>query len=496
MRRFLIGVLAAAAVASVAQEAPRVLIVQRLVPPDDKVDPNVLVRSFFVRELAEDGRLFPISYSAADSIYRAAIAAKTVDPPLDAPTLDQAFGAAAKLKCEYVFIVQALKHQTTVYANAELYKGRRQIWKDSAQTSAEAGSGFSLENAVASIARTWILGLGGGPLKGLAQKPMIRTPDPETVETPTQPAIPDPEVRTPTVSNEGLRAEVDRLLKAGDRRGAISACRLAIDAEPLDAERRKILLGILKQIRQFDEAEVEARRAALLFPQDADFRLASAECAIGSGRFDAALQDLTENLVRSPEDVETRRLLAEVCLFMGRTAHAQEHILAAMKGSDSAELLLRRSAVFAAIPKPGEMTADLAKAREGWGGLAPEKLQPAKDFVVRTCVLSADHLIVPLRDLLQLGRRDPKAPNLKSRMAEYESKLKTLVSWQTGTEFVGVSPQLLQRALLGLRLLEQTLAELVEHVANPAEGLVDEATITLGNAARAISQAKEEIAKP
>lgn len=481
-----------AQVAPAQQNAPGVLVVQTLVPPDNNVNPNVLVRSFFEKQFADDGRLQPIGYSMADPAFRAAFDAKKVTNFFESPTQDQALEAADQLGSEYAFVVQALKHQTTVYADAKLFKGRREVWRDRAQISAELNQGFSLENAVASLARTWLIKIGDGPLKDMPRHANISTPP---VEPPVEPIRidPDPVESAPQrADNTSLMEEVERLLRLGERNAAVATLRGAVDAEPLDVDRRVYLSKVLIRVGRLEEAAMEARRATSLFPDNAEFRFVSAECAIASGNLQGALTELTESLVRSPKDTTTRILLSEVCLYLGRSDHALGHLKVAEESGVTLATLFRRTAAEAA---KGQLTDDsdaVKTMRELWSKSAEAELASQRGFAQKFFAYSGGVFASEIRDLIQLARLKTSEDATKKRLESLIHRVGVVERWRSATEFISLDPKSIQRVVLAYRLLAQSLAEVKGHLNSPNEGLAEEATITLGEAMKAIELAKAE----
>lgn len=480
---------AALAAASFAQSVPKVLIVQRMAPVVEGADFNVVARNHFATEFDADGRLQPIVYSTTDPVFRAAIDKGTIQNPPENPKNDEAFEIARRLECDFVLIVSSLKHGEGVLANAQLFRGRREVWKQESRLQVTANNQFAHDDAARSLARTWVLQMGQGPLKEFAQRRMTPTPDPDPG---VKPIIPDVPIRPkPAVDNATLREDVRKLRQLGSHDSALQMLWDAVDAEPMDVERRAMLIELLLDRNDTASAGEEARRAAGLFPENETFWVLSARCEMAKGNLPQAIRDLNEAVTRHPDSPITRAALGDVQLVAGRYSFAIEHFDVALKAGPTPLLHLKRGCARLMLGQAAPAAADLKIAEEGLSGLSPEARRELTLSAYLMLSGSADRLGAELRDLITAARRSPRDAAVRERRNEAQKQIEALVSVGNALERFTNNPQSQQRLLLAVRLLRQCVSEIGAHLASPNEDALSDATITLGEAFRAIEQAKQ-----
>ncbi|HJP83196.1 MAG TPA: hypothetical protein VJ835_06780, partial [Fimbriimonadaceae bacterium] len=347
--------------AGMANAISGVLIIQEKMPDDRLGDPNVAIANTMAEQLERAGVFAPVVWSYTDPIFRAATTDGLIKNPPEVPTIDQAQDAAKKLKVEYIIFVRAYQFGNSVMGRIQLFKGGKLIWKDPAKgtelidpsqkptpidgvdkngkptkiypkpetiktedrpMSVMGPNGLNLEDSALSLARTWTEYIKAGPMKGQAVQPKIQTPDPlpgTRTEVPVEAII--PKVK-PAVDNKQLLADLDAMVRSGQSTSAILMLRDAVDAEPLDVERRIALVRTLLLVGQPELAAKEARRAAELLPERVELRAMAARAWMQAGREDEAMGDLNEAVARDPNSVETRMLLGEVNLMKLRPQQA------------------------------------------------------------------------------------------------------------------------------------------------------------------------------
>ncbi|MEQ1934608.1 MAG: tetratricopeptide repeat protein, partial [Fimbriimonadaceae bacterium] len=157
------------------------------------------------------------------------------------------------------------------------------------------------------------------PLKSLPPKP--RTPDTAgTLTTDINPPVAPPKAEK--VDNTELMSQVMKLMGKGDKAGAITLLRDAVDVAPLDLERRRALVNVLLAAGYYQEAAGQARRAATILPDVVPLSLLAARAWLAAGFVEQAEVDLKEAVSREPDGAETRTLLGEVCLRRGQHPEA------------------------------------------------------------------------------------------------------------------------------------------------------------------------------
>lgn len=481
------------AAAGWAQTAPKVLIVQTKAPVESGNDLNVPMRGFFAQEFDEDGRLEAVSWSMSDPLFRKAVEQKTIVDPPESPSLGQAADAASKLGCEYIFVLTALRHGSNVMSNAYMYKGKREIWKAGTVSQTLVQDVLQIESTARSLARTWILQMGQGPLKGLKPRPKSQTPDPDPGIKPVPPPQNDPVVQA---DDFAIRAEYERLTRLGEHRAALQLVRDAVDAEPLNLARRQLLIQVLLERGFAADASKEARRAAGLFPEEVALWRLCARTSIGSGDYPQAIRDLNEAIAREPENAETRMLLGLAQLMAGRNDYAIEHLSASLRIKPSPEALAFRSAASFARGDAEAAKADLAEFTKSFAAAGPDDNSGIRVFLLRFLATSSEAWGAEQRDFLQKVRLKPADTGHNRTLALCISRVEGVqqlaAALGTSTKF----PKASAGVDLALNLLRQSLSETQVFLSSKNEEALGDATISLGEMFRALEAVKKELTNP
>lgn len=470
------------------QPVPKVLVVQVLAPVADGVDLNVLVRSLFAKEIAEEGRLDPIVWAMTDPNFRKAVDDQILPGVSENPTLEEVHRAAQILKCEYVMTVRALRHGQRIMADAQLYRGRSQIWKDDDLVSATIDGKLDLESCARTIARTWILQIGQTVLKHLTPQPKVITPEPDPGAKPPL-VTPPPAIRQ--VDNAALRAEYERLMKLNQARTALQLLRDAVDSEPLDLERRLLLISALTEVGLGAEASSEARRTANLFPESGELWRLCARAEIEAGHYAQAIRDLNEAVSRDPQNPETRYLLGVAQLMLGRLEFAIEHFDASIAKSPTAEAHILRGAAKGYLGL--DAAPDFSAGSKLAEGLSRERAANLDRLVLRFVTMQGEAAANELRPLIAKVRLDPKSKAAASQLATLQQRAASLLKLLSATPRDEKHRKAGETAMLALSLLAQSITEVQSHIASPAEDIITEATITLGEAFRSLHSARSLI---
>lgn len=484
---FVAAAVLAAAAGAQSPAVPKLLLVQHFVAAEDGVDLNVPVRAFFAKEFEDDGRVEPIAWSLNDPAFRRAVESKAITISSESPSSEVAAQVAEKLGCEYVFFVRALTHSDRVYADAQLYRGRRQIWKADVVQQAMVQDQMNLESSARTMARTWIFQLAQGVWKDLKPKPKSQTPDPDPGVKPPPPPPVDP---MRTADNAAVKAEYDRLVRGGELKAALRLMWDAVDAEPLNLERRKMLLDVLLLSGQAEEASKQARRAAGLFPEAADLWRMCARAAIESGDYAQAIRDLNEAVTRDPNHPQTRFLLGLAQLMSGRFEFALEHLNASVQAAPSPESHFFRALVHRLMGDGKQSAQDLAAYEAGAASLSSEQRTLLQRSTLRLFVARAEAAGATARTLLQRVRLDPKNETHKRELQGLAAELDGLIALGGKLPDAASASKSRDACLLALNLLSQCISEVQAHLANPGQDILSDATITLGEAFRAIAAAK------
>lgn len=500
MRRLLtLGVLLLASWAAPAT----ILIVQNtLGSRGDDADPQRNLTQLVAEGFDQDGRLTAIAWALSDPTFRDAVNERVVAYN-DNPDLSTVLAAAEKMKVEYVLTVGVFRRDGQVVGRAQLYRRGRSIWRDPDSSNATGARSQGAQgdarvftvltsgrldyaNSLRAAASTWCQLLFDHPLKPLAPKPRTETPVPEPG---VKPVIPEaPPVRK--VENGQLMTDVMKLLAGGKAGEAIALLRDAVDAEPLDLERRKALTNALVTSGYTETAAREARRAASLFSDQADLWALAARLWLSLENFDEANADLNEAVVRQPESVETRLLLAEVALGKLQTDVALPHLDFAIQHAPTGDAFFKRALARALNDDPTEAEADLAEAKKLGFGTDPLALRTQYSASIRVCHAAMQEAVVAIRTLVSKARA-----NFGSKDVRDDQKIvaKRLESLGGIVEVVPVpEPHKIShgKRTLALSLLAQSAGELGAFLDSGADGSANEAVISLSEAIRALQEAE------
>jgi tetratricopeptide (TPR) repeat protein len=515
--------------AGMANAISGVLIIQEKVPQDRLGDPNVAIANTMAEQLERAGVFAPVVWSYTDPIFRAATTDGLIKNPPEVPSIEQAQDAAKKLKVEYIIFVRAYQFGNSVMGRLQLFKGGKLIWKDPVKgtelidpsqkptpidgvdkngkptkiypkpetiktddrpMSVMGPDGLDLEDSALSLARTWTEYIKAGPMKGQAVQPKIQTPDPlpgTRTEVPVEAII--PKVK-PAVDNKQLLADLDAMVRSGQSTSAILMLRDAVDAEPLDVERRIALVRTLLLVGQPELAAKEARRAAELLPERVELRAMAARAWIQAGREDEAMGDLNEAVARDPNSVETRMLLGEVNLMKLRPQQALENLDAVLKEKPSAEAWFKHALCQALMGKKDEALADLTKAQQLGLGAGSQEVAIRYDMTLDVLDRRITQLGDDLRSLFSEAQVHRTDPDVKKR---FEESGAIVLAW-SGLISASATPNIHRsshdRRLLALNLLTQCLSDLGGYLVTNDEGTYADARINLGEALKQFAAAQ------
>lgn len=516
------ALLAAWVFAAHASAVPQVLIV-----PDrvkfEKEDPNVDLGVYMADEIDKEGRAMPIVWSLTDTYFRAAVSDGLIVNPNEAPTYAEAQKAADRMRIEYVLQFAAVKSGAALRVRAKLYRRGKLLWQDpSKETNAELlklsniedrlrregkieGEGprsdpewrelsvtlddkFDVENASRSMARTWAILLANGPWKGLTAKPVHQTPDLDPGQAPK----PNEEPLPPrVVDNKRLIEDVQRLLATNESMQAVILLRDAVDAEPFDAERRRMLVSALMNAGMPVSAAEEARRACPLVPSQVEFRIAAARGWIRAGNYDEAVKDLNEAVAREPNSPVTRGLLGEMALVKLDLPAALDHLNAALAAGDRADNRFMRGLALALAGETEESERDLEKATEL--GLPKDPVSERARFEMGADLVDAAaiKLGAKVRDAYQRARLN----RTDAKIGPEVGALQSLAAGLRAVTEVTKAPERHQksssRRVLALNLLLQCVTELKDFLRTGDEDAIAESTLNLGEALKQVGLVRE-----
>ncbi len=485
--------------------AAGILIVQQTIGSrGDDADGERILTQLLAEEFDQDGRLTAIAWSLADPIFRSAVNEKLVTSN-DNPDLSMALAGADKLRAEYVLVFGVFRREGQVVGKAQLYRKGRSVWKDPDASNAVGGAGerqqegdarvftittngrLDTPNTLRAASRTWAQLLFDTPLKGLAPKPRTDTPEPDPG---TKPNIPEtPPVRK--VDNGQLMTDVMKLLAAGKTPEAIAMLRDAVDAEPLDLERRKALTNALATSGYTETAAREARRSAALFPDQGDLWTLAARFWLTLEKFDEANQDLNEAVARQPASVETRLLLAEVALGKLQVDIAIPHLDFAIQQAPTGDSYFKRALAKALNDDAPGAAADLAEAKKLGFGTDPLALRTQYSAATRIAQAAMQEAAVAIRTMIPKARASFGSKQVRD---DHKVVAKRLESFAALFESVPVPPahkNSHSKRVLALSLLAQSAGELGSFLDTGVDDTANDAVISLSEALKALQEAEQ-----
>lgn len=468
-------------------DAPRLLIAPLAPAKKGGPTPSSALGGQLANEFEEDGRTAPVVWGLTDPIFRsAALDGKLGDVPL-LPTRAQALNVGRKLGAGYVLLYRSEYKDGSLNASAELVQDGRTIWKDAKNMGATLNNAQNNDDAAASIARTWVLLLSTGPLKGLPSKKAAATPPPTQGQTPIK--ADDPPPPPPPTTNVGdLEARLSALTKGGKHDAARALARDAVDADPLSPAPRMALVRLLAAQGDPDGAAEQARRAADLMPDQAELRIDAARRLLAIGKVREAHEQANELRARMPEDKAARRLSAEVALAEDDGETAIREIEPILKAGDDPQSLLLRGLARARLGGADGAAADL----KAWSTATSDPVARAEGYGYARRMLGAmaERASEKMLPLLQRATAQPKSGAVRDELDEVQRQAQArTAAWAALTAPAGDQKQH-DAWSLAHRLLTLATADLRAYLGGNEEALTA-ARIDLGEAKRAMKEARQ-----
>lgn len=464
---------------------PMMLIVQQKVPRSYNSDFNVPIDSFLAMETDEEGRVLPVIWSMTDPIFRAAVNEKLIPNIPSDPTVEQALEAAKALKAEWVFFVKAWRKLGNVESEATLYRNGKIVWSDKKSASVQKQGELDSESSAHTIARSWTFALAQGPFKPYPSKRR---------DTPAlDPGQAKPEVKVaPPVKadNKALLDQVAKMTRTGDRSGLLLLLRDAVDAEPFDIERRRLLIEQLMELGEVEAAGAEAKRAAALIPESSEFHVISARAYLRAGELERAQSELNEALARDPEAFETRVLSGELALIRGDAKKALEHFAVAGAKQQTPELSFKMGLAYGLDGDDKRAKEELHKANLAPG--SPAEAAARYAFAVRCLDMRFDALVADVRSALQkarvsLGGAKEACAKALGPVAGFDAVVGLLKAPENHKASNATR-------MLACSLLLQAIGQIDEAVRTLNAAGLSDATLNLGEAAKQYALAKKAYA--
>ncbi|HEY3781989.1 MAG TPA: tetratricopeptide repeat protein [Fimbriimonadaceae bacterium] len=507
---------------------PLILIVK--IPPPfptkmkvDDADPEDNLPEYVAQEFDNGGRMQPVAWGLTDPFFRSAVDSNLFKYSQKvAPTLDMAFQVGEKLKVQYVMAVSAWKQNGGVFAIATLYKDKRAVWRDPSENDPTAkiterneqvyeklskknkqqvaapetvnarqvmisNTGQDFDNNMRALASSWVSSLQISALRNFAPTPKI---EPPVIDPGPKPIIVTPPPK-PVVDNKQVVANAMALLADHKGAQAIEMLRDAVDAAPMDLERRRALITALQQTGQPLLAAVEARRAAALLPDKVELRVFAARCYLDAGQPDEAMADVKEAVAHDPDGTETRLLLGEIDLTKSDAKAAISQFDYVLGKAPTGRAYYYRALAKCLAGDADGMSQDLDSAKKN--GFISDKGADAARYpqVDKLCEAVEEDLGPRCRTLLQRARVKPDDPEVTTERDALEKKVNAEIELMG---LVGVPDQnkgSSDRRLLALKLLLQCLTDLQDYIKAPNDDTVADATITLGEGLKNLDLAKK-----
>lgn len=471
-------------------DVPRVLIVQQHDAVKEDFDPNLYIADYLYTELETDGRLAPTVWAMSDPAFREAAMNGTVQHATEEPTLNQALSGAERLRARYTIWIHAVKEKGRAKGLVRLYDGRREIWKDEKTMNIEIGGKSNDVDTSLTLAHTWALMMATKPLRDLKAVPKPVTP---VIAPGQQPPVisPPPAVPPKTadkVDNVALKKDLAAMVASGHRGEAIVRLRDAVDQEPLDLERRTLLVETI-MVEDPREAAMEARRAANLFPDKTELRILAARAWMQAGANDEAKSDLNEAVARDPNGVPTRLLLAEIALGDGRPDQALEHVDATLKPGPNAEGLFYRALCRSLLGGTDGLSQDLADAKKIEPNPLPDTIMRRYDLFGTVYKRSMKTAVDDERSLFQRAMVKPKDPAVHDELDRLQRLAKARVALLDGLLVPVERRQSFEQRRLAASLMAQSLMDLQQFLGSGDEDSLSDARINLGEAAKHLTDA-------
>lgn len=506
-----------ALVTAAVSVAASVLIVPEKPAKHTYADMNGNLLELIAGKINEDGRINPIAWSITDIIFRTARDNGQI-PRADLPSLEMATQAANTLRCEYILFVSIWRDGKDMYSRTRLLHKGKQVWLDPNpdpkfvelmrenakndpekkpfdeekvtynRLTVEVSAEESTFDLLASIAQTWTEKLFVEPFKDMKPRPRGQAPAVEGGVDPI-PTPPTPDKG----SNQELLAKVMALLAKGDRAGAVTTMRDAVDTSPLDAERRKYLVDVLMTSGYYAEAAKQARRAALILDKPSDMFVAAAKAWLAVDNLEEAQKDLKEAVAREPDSPAVRGLIGEVALRDSRYDEAIKHFTASIDRQEDAGVYFNRALAHALLGEGGKARSDLEKAKTlGLNETSSAALYGSSIGFVSTAAIKAGS---DLRDLVQKIRVRPYDKGMADELDLVRVKIDALSLFLKELSAPKTNEKSHGERALGLKLMIEAIVMVESYLKVVDEDVIAEAQISLGEGLRRLLDARDSYAK-
>ena len=466
-----------------------VLIIQNLLPLKEGTDPNVAMADYLAQEFDSEGKLIPVVYSQTDPVFRDAVQTGKIKGATDKPTMPVVFDVAKQFRSDYVLVLESTYAAKGIKAKVKLFHDKKLVWKDEQELSVSMGNQTSLDNTCRSLARTLSMHMTFGPLNSLTGRTKTTTPELARGQVATT-EVPVAEVKA-SDNSVTIERQVASLLKSGKESSAVLVLRDAVDASPMDPERRMILIELLVHHDPLIAAQ-EARRSASIMPDHPEFRSFAARAWIQAGKPEEAQKDLNEAVARDPSGSKTRELLGELCLGQLEPDKALDHFDQAIKQQDSARLRFMRAICKSLLGDARGMGEDLEQVakldNKPDKAVLTERYNQLVDIYDRVAYRDA----IEVRGLTQKAVVKPHDKDIKSEMDAIGQALQVRTTLLTIQTPPNEQKTFHERRILAHKLLAQSLLDLKGFWTKGDEDALSDSRIDLGEALKQLAVLKKK----
>lgn len=475
MKRALVFLVAFGVV--LAQAAPELLIAQ-LKGKDEKT--RMWVGDDLSAAFDQEGRVSPILWSNSDLIFRKMLESTRVKYP-DLPSEADVFKFVKEFHVNYVLIYTADHGADGLLAEGRLFKGGVEIWKHSFNQKVEVQGVPDRTSDALSLARTWTVLLGNGPLKSLPARTKIDTPKPDPGPGTTINTTPDQlPVPKPPPASQATLVQAQKLISDGLIAEGISLLRDAVDSNPFDFDARRALVEALLIANAGDIAAEEALRAANLSPEGNVMRLIAARAFLKQGRVSEAEAALNEALVRDGSGHLADLIKGEIQLLKGKPELAVESYTSALQTKESFDARFGRATAYGLSGKADECVADIKVLPM----IADTQRLEAYERLMGHIATRVTIVTKQLKSILQEARLTPKSQPILARtvkLADLAASMDRLLS-DFGSPAKHLSSH--QKRELAHKLLAQAVSEAIAFVQRGDDEAATDSAISVGEAIR------------
>lgn len=475
---------------------------------------SLVLDSYVAEALDEIGQVDPIVWSMSDPRFRKARDEQSFPLEWESPSQELIVPVAKAMGADYTLVVWSNRFGPLVRPIATLYKGagERKIWaygdwerrmapffngnttpvrdpgeiKDifngGAQefSAVEVGQDLDWDSTSRTIARTWAWQIKDGPLKKLPARPRQRLGPPDPGFTVSLDA--GVELRPVTM------AEIEELVQTRHTDLAIVQLRDLIDQFPFDEVPRRRLAELLLQVKLYQEAASEAKRAAKFCKDPAPMFELAAEAYLQLRQFDDARQSIEQARKYGSAGRETALLSGRIYLWTGQYEESTREFEAAIRQGPTPTTVF-----FLALADAAAGDAD--GCRNNLAALVDHDPKGIEDAYPEAMLLAADLLEkigLRIREDVPLIRKSPGQPELIARTAAMRIRLEGLAAFM---ELIPVPEQFAQSheaRRLAHNLMLKAASEAFEFAQNGSEADATGSTMNLGEALRLLPKVREQ----